>query len=48
MMLGIFSGLREAFDDRHRRRQIGIADPEVDNIYPSCNRLLLHLIDRRE
>ena len=45
---GFFGGLCQAFDDRRRRRQIGIADAEIDDIDALGNRRLLHLVDGGE
>ena len=42
----IFRGLAEAFDDRCRGRQVGVADAKIDDIDALGNRGLLHHINR--
>ncbi len=37
MMFGICCGSRQAFDDGSRRRQIGIADAKIDDVYSLRN-----------
>ena len=48
MVLRVFGGLAEAFDNRRRRRQIGVPDAKIDDINSLGNRRLLHLIDGGE
>ena len=48
VVLRVFGGFAEAFDDRHRRRQVGVADAKVNDINAFGNRGLLHLIDGGE
>ncbi len=48
VVLRVFGGLAEAFDDRHGRRQVGVADAKIDDINAFGNRGLLHLIDGGE
>ena len=45
MVLGVLGRQSQAFDNRSRRRQIRIADAEVDDIDALSNRRLLHLVD---
>src|SRR5215813_8729556 len=37
MVLRVFSSRAEAFDDRHRRRQVRVADAEIDDVDSPCN-----------
>src|SRR5439155_12709433 len=48
VVLRVGCRLLQPFDDRRWRRQVRVADPEVDDIHPTGESLLLDLVDRSE
>src|SRR3989454_3008135 len=48
VVLRIAHRLPHLLDDRRGSRQVWIADAQIDDIHPSGDGLLLHLIDRGE